>query len=208
MKKFKKVSFIILTILVLTIIVGALVLYYVDPDKLKATIDYIQVIANHPLPIIGVSVGVFAFTIFKIFSNTSFGKKVYNKANEKVDSAIVKIESLESKAQEHFDKAEKIKNDTLGVLNQVFSEIDNLYKDLISVCETSPNAKIKALGEKIKTRTESVKETINEKINDFGKTYDLKEDVNFTYLLNEIEQLKAQLSKVVVENEREETINY
>lgn len=208
MKKFKKVSFIILTILVLTIIVGALVLYYVDPDKLKATIDYIQVIANHPLPIIGVSVGVFAFTIFKIFSNTSFGKKVYNEAKEKVNNAIDEIEKVNTKALEYYKNAENLKNDTLGVLNQVFSEIDNLYQDLISVCETSPNAKIKALGEKIKTRTDSVKETINEKINNFGKIYDLKEDVNFSYLLNEIEQLKAQLSKVVEENEREETINY
>lgn len=196
MAKFKKVSFIILVCLALTIIGSCIVLYWVNPGFLKKSIVFLVELADKPLPIIGVSVGVFCFTAFQIFSNTNYGKNIYKKAEEQTNNAVAKIESLKCDAEKYYEQAKQINSDTKAILGEFSAKVDNLSSDIVKVCETSPNVKIQALGKEIESKSKEYKQELTEKVENFGKEFESKEQQTINELIKQVDYLTLKLEKV------------
>lgn len=198
MKKFeriKQICTISLLALLLAVAITCLVLYWVNPQQLKATFEYAKTILDHPLPIIGVSVGVFCFTLLQIFSHTSFGKGIYTNAKKENEQTLAKAQELEKNAKDYYEKSEQLKNDTLSVLNDFSKSYEDLFKKLVKLCETSPNAKIKALGEDFKICCYANCEEMQEKLQDFGNQYKTKESETIVELVRQIDELREKFNK-------------
>ena len=204
MNKFWNAIKIISAILFVSVFATCIVMYWVNPSFLKRSIEYAKELLDHPLPIVGVSVGVLGFSIFQIVKNTSIGKKLYNKAQEESAKSIEKCKDLQEQAKDYYVKAENLKNDTIAVLNDFSQKYDNLTNELVKVCETSPNAKINAIGEQIKTHGIEEKAKLEEKVEQFGKDYAVKKQVEINELNEQLAELKAQFEKVVKEYENQE----
>jgi len=207
MKTFKKICFIVLTILCLLILGTCIVLYWVNPAFLKRSIDYLLELFKQPLPIVGVSVGFICICVWKIFSSTSLGKKVYSEAKQDCENSLAKAEEYKKIGKEYFDKAQQFKNDTIVVLNDFSVKYDNLTEQLVSVCQTSPNAKIQALGVKIKEQSNVNKQEITEKLDILSEKHEKvakQSQITLEELLAQFNALKNEVEKVVGKNEEQE----
>lgn len=141
MKKFMKVVKIVLICLAVALGIAFTVLYIVNPEQAKSILDTIMDYANRPLPIIGGSLGLFGYILFKIFSMTIYGKRnvLAAKAEYKEESSKLKYE---------VETYKKELSDTVSGIKEVICEI----------CETSPNKKIKAIGSSYAEKNKEVTE--------------------------------------------------
>ena len=141
MKKFMKVVKIILICLAIALGIAFTVLYIVNPEQAKSILDTIMDYANRPLPIIGVSLGLFGGILFKVFSMTIYGKRnvLAAKAEYKEESSKLKYE---------YETYKKELDDTVSGIKEVICDI----------CKTSPNKKIKAIGSSYAEKNKEVTE--------------------------------------------------
>lgn len=202
MKKFKQICVISFLVLLFAVAITCLVVYWVNPQLLKDTFEYGKTILDHPLPIVGVSIGVFCFTLFQIFSHTSFGKAIYNKAEEKTNVAIQKTEKLKEEAKAYYEEAQKLKSDTIAVLNEFSNKYDNLSNQIITVCETSPNARIRELGKSFAETQDNAKVEISAKVEELSKNFNIKEQATLEELNEKYNKL-LELLEAGKENEQE-----
>lgn len=138
----KKTLTIILLCVILAIAITVVVLRSIFPEQ---TVYYIKMIwdyLNKPLPVVGVSTLVIGFFLLKMFKNSSFGKKQINEFKRRAEQMEFEVSLMKQKNSE-------AKKEFEDKLSQAYEEI-NYYKSLIKkICEVSPNAKIRAIGEKV-----------------------------------------------------------
>lgn len=211
MNKVLKILKISLYVILFACIVAIVVCYCVIPEQAKGVMDKIIEYLNTPIGITGLSIASIGYIFYKIISMTSIGKvglgtikNDFGNVVQKVDDGLAK---LEEKEKELDKKEEDLKVFVEGYSNKV----NELGDSLIKVCETSPNAKIKALGEQFKGNVAILNNEINEKLeqgkNEFAN---VKEQVSlidiqgkYDELLNELKALKEKIEY----GEREETTN-
>ena len=211
MNKALKILKISLYVILFACIVAIVVCYCVIPEQAKGVMDKIIEYLNTPIGITGVSIASIGYIFYKIISMTSIGKvglrtlkNDFCNTVQKVDDGLAK---LEEKEKELAKKEEDLKVFVEGYSNKV----NELSDSLIKVCETIPNAKIKALGEQFKGNVSILNNEINEKLeqgkNEFAN---VKEKVSlidiqgkYDELLNELKALKEKVEY----GEREETTN-
>lgn len=211
MNKALKILKISLYVILFACLVAIVVCYCVIPEQAKGVMDKIIEYLNTPIGITGLSIASIGYIFYKIISMTSIGKvglgtikNDFNNTKDKVENGLAK---LEEKEKELAKKEEDLK----VLLEGYSSKVKELNDSLIKVCETSPNAKIKALGEQFKGNLAVLDNEINEKLeqgkNEFAN---VKEKVSlidiqgkYDELLNELKALKEKVEY----GEREETTN-
>lgn len=151
MKKSKKVLISIAVILVALLVAAYAVLFILYPEQTKNWTMTAWDWLNEPLPVVGVSTLFVLFFLWKIFANSSFGKKKINGLKELLNATQTELE----------DK-NKIANDRINSLIIENDELKNKLEEAINIikeiCKTSPNKKIQAIGDKYYGET---KETVN-----------------------------------------------
>lgn len=197
----KKVLKIILTILFVGILLAYFIMYYACPEFLKQLTENVQNFLNKPLPIVGCSVGIACFTIYQIFSHTSFGKKLLNSLNKKVDDTLAKCEEMEKIAKEYYNNAQTVYGDTKAVLGEYRKELNKITNDIVEVAKLSPNAKIKAFGEKLELEYSQENEKLNELTNKIGLGIE-KSDDKYNDILLRFKELEEKFARLT-ENEKE-----
>ena len=190
----KKAFKIVAYCLIISIVIALALCFIIIPERTKSAMDVVIGWLNTPLGIVGgttITLGFVSYVIFKIIV-------LSRKTSVKEDIAIV-----ERKINELKDKEELLKlreNEIKALLSNYSARIDNLSELLVKVCLTSPNAKIKALGNDILYSQKEIKEDLSNK-QDLVEKYSDKE-------LTEIFERIAELEKVVKSyGEREETSN-
>lgn len=129
MKTFMKVIKIILICLAIALGIAFTVLYIVNPDQAKSILDSVIDYVNRPLPVAGVSIGLFGSIILKILSTTTYGRK-------NVADAKAQYEEDSSKAKAEYELYKTELKETVSGMKEV----------ILKICETSPNKKIKEIG--------------------------------------------------------------
>jgi len=105
----------------------------------ECVIDFI----NKPLPIIGVSLLVVLFFVYKVIVSTRFGKKALGEYQKKLDKAQKELDEYKLSIKEEM-ALYKSKIDE-------YKQYSDMIKDyFVEFCELSHNVKVKQLGEKIK----------------------------------------------------------
>lgn len=145
MKKFVKIFLFCL------FVVGFLALvvcYIVIPNETKSAIDIVVDYANKPLFIAGgstITIGVVLYCLIRVFA-----KYILNKNKEQLEEYKQKVVDLNDKAKDYAKIAEEHYAKLQAQLDTKDKQINYLVNVVEKVCETSPNVKIKAIGEQVK----------------------------------------------------------
>ena len=175
----------------------------VMPERTKVFTDIVIDYLNRPLGIaFGVTITLGGLIYFFI-GYTSVGKKALNYLKGIVFDTKAKVETETKKAQEYYELAKKEKEEIKVVLSGVYTKVDNLTDLLVKVCETSPNAKIQALGNDIASCKNDYKENVNvelAKIDSNVEQY-IEEKIDVKALADELNELKRKLEENYGEQE-------
>ena len=181
--------------------------YVAIPQETKSAMDIVIGYLNTPLGIAGgttITIGLVVGVIIKV---------VYDRYRDNIREDLIKAQEFASsekeKAEQYKETLVEYKEQVTEMLNGYSQRIDYLTSQIIEVCETSPNAKVKALGEKIKNGSSELKTEIKDNFeklnNDFVSA--MNEKVKLEELENKINSLTEQLERLVNDNGREETTN-
>lgn len=199
----------IVGILVGLVISGGIALsicYIAIPERTKCAIDIVVGYLNTPyglgcgITITG-SMVIFLFSKYLIkyaIANSKYGKGELEKVKDQV-------KEYKDKALELKEKGEKLDIVVKDYLSDFNTRLDLLSNYLAKVCETSPNAKIKALGNDLVSGYATKKEELSkelDKINSDYKSY-VAENKSIDELFAKLEELERK----VLSYEREESTN-
>ena len=162
LKAFKIILYVLLFALAITFIVCLFAIPQETKEFVKLAIEFV----NQPLPIIGISIATGGFLLWKIIDCTPIGRKGYNAIKEDFKKEQDKINGYKQVAEEKLGEVKKLANEQIDILSHYSQQIDNLCDNLVKVCETSPNAKIKAIGEEIKSKQLDFKLELKEQYED------------------------------------------
>lgn len=211
MNKALKILKISLYVILFACIVAIVVCYCIIPEQAKGVMDKIIEYLNTPIGITGLSIASIGYILYKIISMTSIGKVGLGTIKNDFGNVVQKVDNGLSKLEEKEKELAKKEEDLKVLLEGYSNKVNELSDSLVKVCETSPNAKIKALGEQFKGNVSILNNEINEKLeqgkNEFAN---VKEQVSlidiqgkYNELLNELKALKEKIEY----GEREETTN-
>ena len=194
----KKVFAIISFTLLLCLCVAIGLCFCIIPEQTKLAMDVVVEWVNKPLPIIGVSILTLGGVILVVLNRTTLGRKLLSQLKEEI--GVFKSENEKLK-QEIIDKEKELetnKQEQIAFLSNYSQRIDKLTESVVKVCETSPNAKIKALGEEIKGTDKEIKKELDKKVAEIG-AYTEQE---YKSLETQIAELTERLNSYGKEEER------
>ena len=209
MKKFLKVMFGITLVLLVLGAIALAICYMTIPERTKQAVDIVIGYADKPLFIVGgstITIGAVVFVLIRYASKMFVDnyKKQLEDYGKGVDDKLLK-------AQEYRDSAKELYENTSIILQGFSSQIEKVQNDLITLCETSPNAKIKALSVEFKTKTEELNNEIEHKLetaNNYLLTSKSEIDKIKEEFEKQINELNEQVERLVKQYEqREETTN-
>lgn len=178
--------------------------YCVMPEQTRLAMDKVIEYLNTPLGLVcgtTITLGLVVFVLVKL---------VYDRYRNRVGQEINEIRSFNvqklNETKLTYEKALQVKEEVLQVLHSYDTRIDDLCDKICKVCETSPNAKVKALSEEIKNGYKQVKEEINEQIK--NNEFVVEEAPSkIEELENQVKLLTEQVERLVANYGREETTN-
>lgn len=138
------------------------VCYIVVPNQTRECVDVVIGYLNTPIFIAGgttVTLGLVAGIIIKL---------IYDRYRDNVRNDLQEakrfVEIQKGQAKSYLDLAIHEREEINEILSAYSQRIDDLVDKLIIVCETSPNAKIKALAEQFKNQSIELKGEIVEQL--------------------------------------------
>ena len=195
MKKALKIS---TYILIVCGIVALGLCYIIIPDRTKSAIDIVVEYLNKPLGI------AFGSTITLGLVLGIVLKLLWNAHRDSVKKDITDYKSLIEQEKNKLALAKheiEIKESEIKtILDTYDTHIDKLTDLVVKVCETSPNAKIKAIGEEVKGVKVELSQELEQKKEIVAK-YSDDEIKSLLDKVNEIEKV------VKTYEQREETTN-
>lgn len=197
MEKFKKFLKVFISI-VLILGVGA---YFVClgaiPNETKAFTDIVVDYLNRPLGIVFGCTITLGGLVYFFIAYTSIGNKALNYLKGIVFDTKEKVEKETEKAKEYYELALKDKEQVKVILSGFCVKVDNLTDLLAKVCETSPNAKINALGKEIVESKDTYKEQINNDLQQIDTNVNeyIEQKVDVNALVERLDQLEKVVSE-------------
>ena len=201
MEKFKKF---LKVFLALTLILGVgayFICLGVMPNETKAFTDIVVDYLNRPLGIVFGCTITLGGLIYFFVAYTSVGKKTLNYLKSQIENIKAKSEQAVEKSKEYYELIVKEKEQLIAISSAVCGKVDNLTEYLVNICETSPNAKIKAIGEQIKEKKNDYKVEIETNLHDINDNVNeyIESKVNVKELENQINELTAIVERLVKE---------
>lgn len=184
--------------------IALIICYCVITEQTRLAADKLVEYLNTPLGIAGgstITIGVVLFLLIKYALKLN-----KDKIRDLVEEGKNFVQDKESSAKEYLELAEKKQEETKVIITNYEERFELLLNELVVVCETMPNAKIKALGEEIKGKYAETKEALKtelDNVDEYIKENTPKFDYEKAY--NEIVDRLGKLEKDY--GEKEETIN-
>lgn len=197
----KKVCKITAFCLVIATLISIALCYIIIPDRTKLAFDVVVDYLNKPLPIVGVSIIIFGGVVAYIISKTQFGKHLLKSFKSELDTFRQENEQHKEEIKKLEEKLEIRRNEINAYLSNFSKRIDKLEEEIVKVCETSPNVKIKALAKDIGVHYEETKQELSTKLNDLHEY----SDTQIKTLEQRLEELERSVK--VYGEKGKETIN-
>ena len=202
MKKALKISS---YLLIIACAISLALCFIIIPERTRYAMDIVIEWLNKPLGIVcgtTITLGLVVTIIVKL---------VYDRHKEKLASeyekTIAVVKQKEDKAKEYYELGKQKEQQALQMLDSYSTRIDTLENELVKVCETMPNAKIKALGEEIKSKGVELKQELVETLKDNDFVSAIKEHISTEILLGKLNELTDKVNALESKYEREETTN-
>lgn len=194
----KKVFAIISFTLLLCLGVAIGLCFCIIPEQTKLAIDVVVEWVNKPLPIIGVSILTLGGVVLVVLDRTTLGRKLLTQLKEEIGAFKSENEKLKREIIEKEKELITHKQEQIAFLSNYSQRIDKLTENIVKVCETSPNAKIKALGEEIKGVDTKLKEELDKKVIEMSEYT----EEGYKSLETKIAELTERLNSYGKEEER------
>lgn len=188
-------------------IVALSLCYIIIPERTKSAIDIVVGYLNTPLGIAGgstITIGLVLGIIIKYVlqaTKTSI-KDELNEVKEFNAEVVVK-------AQEFYELGLQKEEEIKELISSQETKYNELKSMLLEICETSPNAKIKSIGEKAKQELENIEQESQKVLNsisiDFPQYEQGKNKVQ--ELQDKINELTEKLERLVEQYEENERID-
>ena len=209
MNKFLKA---IKVILLVALVIGGIALvvcFIVKPDETKELLNYVMDHLNKPLPIIGVSILTLWYAISSVISRSSIGKKSLTKITKDFDELKEETKHNEELAQEYYEKCLKKDDELKVILNSYSSSVDTLKEYVVKVCQTSPNAKIKALSKDILGDIKEIDTNMKNELEQINGNYEeyKKSKLDEQEIMRLLESHENAIKRLVDNYGKEETNN-
>ena len=179
--------------------------YLVVPNETKAFINQVFEWLSTPIGVTGISIASIGYLAYKIIPLLPFTKSYKEKVQEELAEEKRKNKAFREVLTDKVNELNNTKKEVIDFCGAFEEKINNLEGQLLKVCETSPNAKIKAIGDQYKENKEKIEKQIKEKYDLANNTISNKIDSvtnDYNSILKEIEKLKES-----VYGKREETTN-
>lgn len=171
--------------------------YIAMPERTKLSMDTVVNYLNTPLGIAGGSTITLGFVIVVV------AKYLIGRYRESVSQDIKELKSYadskKEEAKEYYEKALQQKEEAKVILSYYQTQIDELTDKLVMICETTPNAKVKALGEQIKNGSKELKKQLNQELtkveNQFAEV--IESGSKFDELNDKVKELSEKLERLV-----------
>ena len=181
--------------------------YLTIPDRTKSAVDVVIGYLNTPIGIAGgttITIGLVAGIILKVVYDR-YKDSVRNDFKQAKDYA----EAQKEQAKGYYELAVQEREQIRDILTSYDKRIDNLLDKVCEVCETVPNAKVKALAITIKEDgiklKEELKESLEEQDNLLADSIGAKSRIE--KLEQQIDRLTKEIERLTKEYGREETTN-
>lgn len=152
MSKAQKIILVILLGLLGTLAVVTGVFLVIDFEATKQFIMNAWAWLNDPLPVVGVSIAMILWFLWRIFCNSSFGKKQIYEFKRLTQQTISEFNTYKLECNKKIAEFEVI-------IEEQQKSIDYYREVIKTICGNSRNAKIKEIG--VKLNGEERKETVN-----------------------------------------------
>ena len=205
----KKVKWIVLSLLICSGIALGLC-YLIIPERTKCAIDIVVGYLNTPFGLgcgITITGGMIIFVFAKYLVRYALKNSKYGKAQ--LDKLESQAKAYEEKASEFEQKALKQDEIVKTYLSDFKSKVDYLCDFVKKVCETSPNAKIKALGNGLELSYNELETKLNKIDKDLSSYVSEKNDIaelekSYKELLGKVEELYAKERETTIDNKAKE----
>lgn len=206
MSKFKKV---LLSVLLGVILCGGLALsicYIVIPQETKSAIDIVVSYLNTPIGLgcgCSITIGVILYVVGKALYHY-FAKDI----KSGLESAKAFASSKEQQAKDYLESANKTKEETKQVIAEFNDKLEVYKAQFKSLCDTIPNAKVKALGQEFSGKCEEVEKHCEEQLSSLEYNYNEIKEKGVSKYDTLIKDLTERLAKVEEKyEEREERVD-
>ena len=152
MKKAKEILSLIIKCLIIVGIITYLVFYLVVPTETKAFTSQVFEWLSTPIGITGVSIVGFLYFGYKILQLLPFSKTYKEKVQKELEEEKNKNKAYRDEIAKKVNELNNTKNECIAIAGAYKEKYDILEEQFLKVCETSPNAKINALGEQFKKK--------------------------------------------------------
>jgi len=124
-----------------------MILYIVFPTQTEYYFNCVKDFINRPLPIVGISIGVICYFIYKFLKETRYGKKILNKFDDKIKEVEEKHQKIEAELEEKLLLAQQYIEVVEAKAKKCEEKIGFYEEKLNKIAEITPNVKIKAILE-------------------------------------------------------------
>lgn len=191
----KKVIKIIALSFIIALLIALGICYFTMPERTKEAAEVVIKFLNTPVGIIGgttITVGIVIGLIIKLVYD-----RYRNNVRNEINELKKEIYQKDREAHENYVNAEKTREEILSILSEYSQHLDYSTENLIKVCETIPNAKIKAIGKEINEHKFDYQQKVKENLFNIEEQFYAKEQEN-----QSIESLSNQLSELQSHIER------
>ena len=141
MSKAKKIVIIILSCVIGTFAIATLVSWIIIPNETIAFIMYVWDLLNRPLPVIGISILMLGFLLWRIFARSSYGEKKLNELKKQ-------HQALEQDYNEYKEKTAEREQRYINTINALKDSAQKHDEFLKGVVKAIPNKRVQRLGVK------------------------------------------------------------
>ena len=180
------------------VVLGSIALgicYITIPEQTKAAADVVVGYLNTPIFIAGGTTITFGLVIGIVF------KYVYDKYKETIKNDLKNAkeyaEAQKEQAKDYHDCVVRYKAEVMEMLESYSTQIDFLTTQIVSICETSPNAKINAIGEKIKNGCNELKQELKDNLDKVENEFEVAMEEKST-----VKQLESKVKELTSMVER------
>ena len=150
-----------------------------------------------PTIVAGVSVGSAIIFLSVLFAKTSFGKRVYLKANKKVEELKGLHDQYKKLAEEKCDELKSYYEEKLEIVNH---EKERLEKLLLAISDNINNVKVKEIVSKYKeesTKIVAITDVIKDKVEETEEKVAKEVDTIISKYQKEFDEKKIELDEEI-----------
>ena len=196
MEKVKNILTIAIKSLVVIAVVLFLIFYCIAPSQTMYYIGYAFKLLDTDIGKIIISIVGGGYTLYKIIQLLPFSKTFKEKMAKELQEEKNMNKEYREEIAKKVNQLNATKDECFAIIGSYKDTLSIYEEQFLKVCETSPNAKINAIGEEYKEKKEQLEKQISDKYdlakNSIAKKVD-ETTKDYNSILKELKEIKEKV---------------